>query len=74
VELAQSGCFLKVDVDTEAKCQFFFSTDGKSYQPLGDRFQAKKGRWIGAKVGLFCINPNIQESRSFADFEFFNIE
>jgi beta-xylosidase len=72
--LRQSKCFLKVDVDAEARCRFSYSLDGKKYQSVGDAFQAKKGRWIGAKVGLFSINPNIAETKGYADFDFFDMK
>lgn len=66
--------YLKVDVDNQGKCTFSYSEDGAAYKRLGDPFQATPGVWIGAKVGLFSINPNIPESGGYADFEWFRIE
>lgn len=71
VQLGQDGCYLRVRVDEHAGCTFSYSTDGKIYLPIGNRFNAVKGRWIGAKVGLFAVNPNINISKSYADFEWF---
>ncbi len=64
---------LRVNVDQNAVCRFSFSTDGEEYHSLGSAFQAVKGRWIGAKVGLFCINPNMENSPGYADFDYFRI-
>jgi len=41
---------------------------------IGERINAQEGVWIGAKVGLFSINPNINKSRGHADFENFVVE
>lgn len=65
--------YFKVSVDVNGKCVFSYSLDNVSYSKIGKRFQAKPGKWIGAKVGLFCINPNIQESTGYVDFDWFRI-
>jgi hypothetical protein len=41
---------------------------------LGNNFKAKKSMWIGAKVGLFCINPNMRVSNGYADFDWLKME
>ena len=46
--------------DWVVKCRFSYSLDGKWYQPLGKPFQAREGKWIGAKVGTFCTRPAIK--------------
>lgn len=74
IPLQQTTYFLRVSVDSTATCTFSYSLDGKSFTALEKKFQAKKGRWIGAKVGLFCSNPNINESKGFADFDWFRME
>jgi beta-xylosidase len=64
-------CYLRVNVTEQGICNFSYSTDGKDYQQIGEEFTAKQGVWIGAKIGLFCINPNIKESKGYADFDWF---
>ena len=71
VALAQNKCYLRVSVDEKAMCQFCYSHDGKTYHPIGTRFKATPGTWIGAKVGLFALNPNIAAGNGYADFRFF---
>jgi hypothetical protein len=34
--------------------QFSYSTDGETFTPLGDPVEVHPGRWIGARLGLFC--------------------
>lgn len=31
--------------------------DGKIFISLGQSFTAREGKWIGAKMGLFCSRP-----------------
>jgi beta-xylosidase len=66
--------YLKVSVSEGAVCSFSFSQNGIDYTGIGEKFNAKEGVWIGAKVGLFSINPNIEKSRGYADFENFVVE
>ena len=47
---------------------------GRDYKTIDKEFAAKPGTWIGAKVGLFNINPNITESKGYADFDWFRYE
>ncbi len=66
--------YLRVKVDTENLCQFEYSLDNKNFIGIGKEFRAKEGVWIGAKVGLFCINPNMMESTGYANFDWFRVE
>ncbi|MEJ2145033.1 MAG: glycoside hydrolase 43 family protein [Acidobacteriota bacterium] len=76
---APSGsAFLRVQIenpgDNVAECTFSYSSDGREYHKLGETFPAAPGVWIGAKVGLFCQNPNMTPSQSYADFGNFDLE
>lgn len=60
--------------DWVVKCHFCYSLDGKRYQPLGKPFQAREGKWIGAKVGTFCTRPAIKTNDGgWADVDWFRI-
>ena len=74
LEAPQNTCFLKVQVNDGGKCTFFYSFDGKTFLPVGTEFTATPGTWIGAKIGLFCLNPNINPGKGFADFDWFHVE
>ena len=74
VDIQQGTCYLRVHVDDRASCAFSYSLTGTDYKPIGKEFAAKPGTWIGAKVGLFNINPNITESKGYADFDWFRYE
>lgn len=61
---------LGVAVEPGGVCRFSFTTvDGLvSLEPT---FQARKGVWIGAKVGLYSMNTIETENCGYADFDYF---
>jgi len=73
LEAKPGKVFLRVAVDADAKCRFAYSSDGKSYMPLGDEFQATVARWVGAKVGLFAAGAPNSSSPGYADFDWFRL-
>lgn len=73
-DVNQNTCYLKVQVDSRAVCSFSYSFTGGDYQSIGQKFTATEGLWIGAKVGLFNVNPNIADSKGYADFDWFRLE
>lgn len=52
--------YLQVTFDSQGLCHFYYSHNGTNYVPLGEPFGAREGKWIGAKVGLFCTRPALQ--------------
>ena len=74
VELNSETCLLKVEVDEQEMCQFSFSENGTGFQTLGDKFKARPGRWIGAKIGLFAIKTNKTNDSGYADYDWFRFE
>jgi beta-xylosidase len=63
--------WLRVAVGLEAQCRFSYSLDGENFTALGKPFTAREGKWIGAKVGLFCA-AKIGNASGHADFDFFH--
>jgi beta-xylosidase len=67
--------YLRVKVTApKASCQFSYSLDGQQYNDIGTLFWAKPGKWIGAKVGLFCISEPSARNGGYADFDWFRVE
>lgn len=64
--------YLRVKVIKGAVCTFAYSLNGKKYTTVGDAFTARQGKWIGAKVGLFCVTPN-DGNRGWADVDWFRM-
>ena len=69
-----SLAYLRVEVSAGGKCQFSFSRDGKSYVEIGEVFDAKPGRWTGAKIGIFCRRRSSTNDAGFADIDWFRVE
>ncbi len=65
--------YLRVKVEKNALCRFSYSLDGKTFTEAGKVFQARQGKWIGAKVGLFSVAPCGKE-RGWLDADWFHVE
>jgi len=72
--LSGDQVFLRVTVRPEAVCSFSYSADGDTFVPIGPEFTAVEGRWIGAKVGLFCLQSIGGGAGGHADFDWFRAE
>ncbi|MCB2409691.1 glycoside hydrolase family 43 protein [Hymenobacter lucidus] len=66
--------YLRAAVAAGAKCQFSYSLDGQTFQPVGTAFQVREGKWIGAKVGLFCTRAGKTNDAGAADVDWFRVE
>lgn len=65
--------YFRIKVMDSGLCTFAYSTDGKRYESLGQSFQARQGKWIGAKVGMFILNRTPDSPRSWIDIDWFRI-
>ena len=74
VTLSEATLYLRVKVTPDAKCLFSYSTDGIAYSVLGQPFQAREGKWIGAKVGLFCSRPVSNNDGGRVSLDWFKME
>ncbi|HEY3762927.1 MAG TPA: glycoside hydrolase 43 family protein [Verrucomicrobiae bacterium] len=60
---------LRVSVDTGGVCAFSYSAvDG--FISIPETFQAEKGVWIGAKVGLYSINRRKSKTAGHVDVDY----
>jgi len=72
VEVKSNLIYLRVEVG--AVCRFSFSLDGARFTPVGVPFQARQGRWIGAKVGLFAVSSGQTREMGYADVDWFRVQ
>lgn len=70
-EVECSTVLLRLHVEEGGVCTFGFcaSPDGPE-RLFAEHFHAKKGKWIGAKVGLFALSP-VAGKAGHADFDYF---
>jgi beta-xylosidase len=67
--------YLQVKVLSAARCEFGFSDDeGKHFTMVGQILDAKPGKWVGAKVGLFCTRTVKTNDSGFVDVDWFRVE
>jgi beta-xylosidase len=74
IKLSSKDAYLRVSVAEDAKCQFSYSLNGIDFVKVNDIFLAEPGKWIGAKVGLFCVRDQQTNDSGYADFDYFRIE
>lgn len=73
-KLKSNEAYLQVTVnEPNGICQFSYSENGKKFMNVGETFQAKPGKWIGAKVGLYSISSKEAKRGGYADFDYFRI-
>lgn len=74
IALSDKTIYLRVTVADEAICKFSYSADNIIFTDVGNSFRAKPGKWIGAKVGLFCIGSNAVRETGFVDVDWFHVQ
>ncbi|HEU5166886.1 MAG TPA: glycoside hydrolase 43 family protein [Chitinophagaceae bacterium] len=73
IPVSGSEFSLKVKVSKGGVCDFSYQTE-KGLGHLLKTFTAKPGRWVGAKVGMFCSRTNITNDAGFADIDWIHFE
>jgi beta-xylosidase len=66
--------YLRVKVSQNAVCTFSYSAEGTNFLPIGEPFTARKGKWIGAKLGIFAVGTLMIRETGYADFDWFRVE
>lgn len=69
---ADVDLWLRVKVGKDYQCTFSYSLDGKKFIACGTPFTARQGHWIGARVGLFSVQP-AGKNRGWMDIDWFRI-
>ncbi len=62
---------LRVAFGEGGLCRFYFGAQDGLLTAISTPFQAVPGRWIGAKVGLFCLHDEPLSVPTHADFDYF---
>lgn len=75
IELVENPTiYFRVKVtEPKANCLFSYSIDGLNFKPIDKTFTAKAGKWVGAKMGLFCIAEAGSKVGGFADIDWFRV-
>ncbi|MPT33012.1 MAG: glycosyl hydrolase 43 family protein [Chryseobacterium sp.] len=74
IKLKSNEVYLKVNVsEPNGICTFSYSENEKKFENVGETFQAKPGKWIGAKIGIYSVSDSKVSRGGYADFDFFRI-
>jgi beta-xylosidase len=68
-----SEIYLRASISEGALCQFSFSEDGNNFKTAGEKFIAKEGKWVGAKIGLLTTGATKTNDSGYADIDWFRI-
>jgi beta-xylosidase len=71
-EIKSRAVKLRVQVRDGGGCIFSFADDG-DFVSIPEIFQASKGSWIGAKLGLYGLKRNEAARFGHADFDYFRL-
>jgi len=74
LKVGDAPIYFRVVVSAGAMCRFSYSTDGQTFIAAGAPFQAVAGRWVGAKVGIFCTGSTPADILGYADIDWFRVE
>lgn len=72
--LKESSVYFRMSIVKGAQCTFSYSVDGKKFTDIGDKIPIEPGKWIGAKVGLFCTRPGQTNDSGYMDVDWFRVE
>lgn len=73
VPVEKGSVYLEISVRSSGKASFSYSLDGKSFTSLEKEFAAKPGRWVGAKLGVFCLRTDDTNDAGFVDIDWLRI-
>jgi beta-xylosidase len=65
---------LTINVSAGAICSFSFSADGNDYITVGSNFQAKRLRWVGSSIALYCFGSGDGASGGSVDIDWVRVD
>ncbi|NBW37771.1 MAG: glycoside hydrolase [Cytophagia bacterium] len=65
--------YLKINIDRGALASFSYSLDGNLFKEVSKNFQAKPGKWVGAKLGLYCLRADDTNDAGFVDIDWLRL-
>ncbi len=74
INTSDTAFYLQIRVQKNANCIFQYSTDNKEFFSIGESFVAVPGRWIGAKIGFFCMAETSTNNSGYVNIDWFRVE
>ncbi|HEY6144292.1 MAG TPA: glycoside hydrolase 43 family protein [Flavobacterium sp.] len=73
ITIENKTVYLQVKIKTGGICDFFYSEDGQKFNPIGESFTSREGKWIGAKIGLFALRQGVINDAGSVSIDWFRI-
>ena len=70
---ASGVVYLRVQVAADARCRFSYSLNGEQFERVGEEFAAREGKWVGARMGLFCSRTSFSTDAGGADVDWWHV-
>ena len=64
---------LRLNVRFNALCSFQYEGEDGSFHTAGEEYQTGRDTWMGAKIGLYCVQTGDETEAGYADFSGFKI-
>jgi beta-xylosidase len=73
-QITGDSLLLRVRITPQEQAYFSFSLDGRSFQDIPSVFVMKPGKWVGARLGLFCLRRKWLNDAGAAGFDWCTIQ
>ncbi len=70
-EVPEGGVRLRAEVTDGGSCSLSLISPTGEVITVPTRVQASAGKWVGAKVGIYCVASTAESSNGYADFDYF---
>ena len=71
-----SNISLKINMDYPGKIFFRYSYDENEFATLGHicNYKVSRKSWVGARVGIYCVNGKGENTGGYADFKYVRVD
>jgi len=59
--------YFRIKVRKSGLCTFSYSVRDNGYKTIDEQFISKEGKWVGSKIGIFCVHGQNPDVRKFAN-------
>lgn len=77
IKIEMSSICMKIRMEYPGRIIFFYSYDGgDNFAQLGSvcNYKVSRKSWVGARVGIYCVNTKQENTGGYADFKYIKIE
>jgi beta-xylosidase len=72
--VASNTQYLRIVIQTDTTARFYHSADGRQFVDAGIVLPLLPGKWVGARMGLFCNRYNHTNDAGYMDVDWWRVE